>query len=534
MTTNRHSIMRQTLDIAFNGKESDAMALHRTLPDICARKLMPAIETVLNRYDTPNGFLTIEKLEIDAGNVSIEGLERELPRLVAEALEKAMQESQHADLRQSVAETTDNFRQKTKPESLTEALLFFLENGTLPWFFSPRPIANFESEIQEAWAKAIQTGSIIRSLKTDFVKTLRSPAARARLTSQFSPVFLESVLGLLSDEGNWTTHQLMERLRHATVSPAQIKRLETLLWEQAFVHVASEKVFTEALLIKEIKLRLTVSDVRDVELETLLTSLLPEESETVIAKSRLSGESKKEGQTEPHQAKEQPETQIPFRKDKRQENKEKTGETHRKTLEEQKSSSGKSDEPTELEKPVIKKVERLLSGEAHPDRQTGIYIDHAGLVLLHPFLPQFFRGLGVANDEILLRPNRALYLLHFLATGEHAAPEYDLVLPKVLCGLPIESVTEPEEALRAEEEEEISALLMAVIRHWDVLRNTSPEGLRETFLKRSGKLSQRGNGDWQLQVESKGYDILLDQLPWGISMIKLHWMPRMLWVEWLS
>jgi hypothetical protein len=65
-----------------------------------------------------------------------------------------------------------------------------------------------------------------------------------------------------------------------------------------------------------------------------------------------------------------------------------------------------------------------------------------------------------------------------------------------------------------------------------VLRNTSPDGLRGTFLIRSGKLCLRDGGDWSLQVESNSFDILLDQLPWGISMIKLPWMEKMLWVEW--
>jgi hypothetical protein len=86
-------------------------------------------------------------------------------------------------------------------------------------------------------------------------------------------------------------------------------------------------------------------------------------------------------------------------------------------------------------------------------------------------------------------------------------------------------------ALTAAEQEEAGALLDAVIRHWEVLRNSSPDALRGTFLLRPGKVSLRGE-DWLLQVESKTCDILLEQLPWGISMIKLPWMKKMLWVEW--
>jgi hypothetical protein len=154
------------------------------------------------------------------------------------------------------------------------------------------------------------------------------------------------------------------------------------------------------------------------------------------------------------------------------------------------------------------------------------------VVLLHPFLPAFLEALIVAADDKLLLPERALCLLHFLVTGQTTAPEYEMALFKVLCNLPMTAPVEADVSLTAHEQEEGQALLRAAICHWDVLRNTSPDGLRGTFLLRPGKLTQRHDGDWLLQVEPQSCDILLDQLPWGISMIKLPWMEKMLWVEW--
>jgi hypothetical protein len=52
-------------------------------------------------------------------------------------------------------------------------------------------------------------------------------------------------------------------------------------------------------------------------------------------------------------------------------------------------------------------------------------------------------------------------------------------------------------------------------------------------LLRPGKLIRKEDGDWLLQVESRTFDVLLEHLPWGISMIKLPWMKKMLWVEWI-
>ena len=162
----------------------------------------------------------------------------------------------------------------------------------------------------------------------------------------------------------------------------------------------------------------------------------------------------------------------------------------------------------------------------------GIYIDNAGLVLLHPFLPKLFDAMQVAQGDKLLQHERAVCLLHHLATGSVKAPEYLVMLPKVLCNIDLRTPVESEMALTSDEQQECLALLEAVIRHWGALGSCSPDALRGTFLLRPGKLTLRQDGEWLLQVESSGCDILLGDLPWSVSMIRLPWMGSMLWVEW--
>jgi hypothetical protein len=162
----------------------------------------------------------------------------------------------------------------------------------------------------------------------------------------------------------------------------------------------------------------------------------------------------------------------------------------------------------------------------------GIYIDNAGLILLHPFLPRFFETLGIANKSEIIQTEKALALLHYLTTGQTNTPEYELVLPKILCNIPLSTPIPSEIEITQNEKDEASALLDAVIKHWEALRDTSRDGLRGSFLIRPGKLSLKDDDDWLIQVESRTFDILLEQLPWGISMIKLPWMNKMLWVEW--
>ena len=139
------------------------------------------------------------------------------------------------------------------------------------------------------------------------------------------------------------------------------------------------------------------------------------------------------------------------------------------------------------------RVEHAKRGnDATVDLDEGVFVACAGLVLLHPFLPQLFGALGIAKDDRLVDPERALGLLHHLSTGQSFAPEYDLLLPKLLCSLPLDTPVDFRIALTAAEEEEADALLAAVIRHWDALGDTSVDGLRGSFLVRPGKLSRRG------------------------------------------
>ncbi|NEQ54070.1 MAG: hypothetical protein F6K11_28720 [Leptolyngbya sp. SIO3F4] len=174
----------------------------------------------------------------------------------------------------------------------------------------------------------------------------------------------------------------------------------------------------------------------------------------------------------------------------------------------------------------------FLSSE---EKTSGIYINQAGLVLLHPFLVPYLRGIGMVEgnafcDEIAQQT--AIYLLHYLTTGQTSAPEYELVLPKLLCGWPLNEAIDADISLADDALAEGENLLQTVIGYWDALKNTSPDGLREGFLQREGKLTRTGDQSWKLRVEQTAIDVLLTRLPWGVSMVKLPWMDELLTVEW--
>jgi len=197
-------------------------------------------------------------------------------------------------------------------------------------------------------------------------------------------------------------------------------------------------------------------------------------------------------------------------------------------------------------KAIRKLLEREIAakGVVKKDIQTGgppeeaIYIDNAGLVLLHPFLPALLKEVRLLDNgrwAAAHAPYSVLYILEFLVTGREGAldnmPEFNLSLNKILCGMDPSAVIPPPEKLSEEAAVECEKLLGEVITHWSILKNTGIGSLRESFLQRSGRLTRTTNG-WLLQVEQKGVDILLNSLPWGIGIVKLEWMQEVLYVEW--
>jgi hypothetical protein len=163
-----------------------------------------------------------------------------------------------------------------------------------------------------------------------------------------------------------------------------------------------------------------------------------------------------------------------------------------------------------------------------------LYIGNAGLVILWPFLGNFFARLGLLEGQRfkdIAAQQRAVGLLQYIATQDLSFPEYLLPLNKVLCGLELTEVFDFGPPLLDSEAEECSDLLRAVIAQAPILRNMSPAGFCGTFLLRQAVLSAR-DGAWLLRVERETFDIVLDRFPWSWEWVRLPWMAAPLRVEW--
>jgi hypothetical protein len=163
-----------------------------------------------------------------------------------------------------------------------------------------------------------------------------------------------------------------------------------------------------------------------------------------------------------------------------------------------------------------------------------LYIGNAGLVILWPFLGNFFARLGLLEGRGFkdsAAQQRAAGLLQYIATQDLSFPEYLLPLNKVLCGLELTEVFDFGAPLLDSEAEECADLLRAVIAQAPILRDMSPAGFCGTFLLRQAVLSAR-DGAWLLRVERETFDIVLDCFPWGWEWVRLPWMAAPLRVEW--
>ncbi|HYR09969.1 MAG TPA: contractile injection system tape measure protein [Longimicrobium sp.] len=179
--------------------------------------------------------------------------------------------------------------------------------------------------------------------------------------------------------------------------------------------------------------------------------------------------------------------------------------------------------------------EPARDGEAEGE-PFGVAVANAGLILLHPFIAMLMERTGVRQGDAIPEHAlpRAAALLHYLATGSEDVQEWELGLVKVLLGLaPDAPLLVAEGLLRPEDREECEGVLLSAITHWSVLKNSSPAVLRETFLRRGGLLHRGGEG-WLLRVEPAPFDVLLGQLPWGLSLVKLPWMPHPVYTEWTT
>lgn len=184
----------------------------------------------------------------------------------------------------------------------------------------------------------------------------------------------------------------------------------------------------------------------------------------------------------------------------------------------------------------IKSKEIIVKREPkiEQNKEEGILLSNAGLVLLFPYIKPFFEAIGLLNLEEFKNEKSqllAIKSLHYLATGKRKCTDNELFIEKLMIGWPLENFVNTKGILPKYIADEADELLNAVREHWVALAGSSIEALRQSFLQRSGLLYFEP-ASVLLKVENSGIDVLLGQIPWGFRHFKLPWMLLTIITEW--
>jgi len=477
---NQHIIQKQTIEIEFENID-DSFGVQDRVAQVFYENLQPRMEILLDEMFGKDQYASIDKLEIDCVVLNIENWEQEFTA-------QAMLKMKEGLVQVSSQKIDVNVKEET---NVAETFFFFLKNGYLPWNKRISTISELEQLIK------VEDEFIIR-LKNLILQKLY---VAKRLASQFSEEFISKLLTAYTQNRKQESESL-------SAITEKVNAMESVLFRQDR---------NQKQLINETFLTVFASEnykIRELEFFTFLLSKvenndnLKSETGEIIRKLRA-----------------QPEKQNLEKEEIL---------TESALIQRQEKTSEKPDEPIDLENQQHETRNKKPFSESTKPSDT-IYINNAGLVLLHPFLPALFSHLKLIEENAWIDEAsvyKAILATQFMVTGKDETEEFDLVLNKILCGIAVDEVVPTTTLPDEETKTECDVLLMELIKHWDVLKNTSIAGLREGFLQRRGKLSRVDDG-WLLQVEQKAIDVLLNHLPWGIGIIKLPWMNEMLVVEWI-
>ncbi|WP_299114011.1 contractile injection system tape measure protein [uncultured Winogradskyella sp.] len=180
------------------------------------------------------------------------------------------------------------------------------------------------------------------------------------------------------------------------------------------------------------------------------------------------------------------------------------------------------------------KIIPLTHVKKFEEPKNAIPITNAGLVLINTYFPLLFERLGLIEAGKFLSTASQLEAVHYLqyvATGISKTEEQYLILNKVLSGLSVETPVLDKIDIPNDKRKLIDGLVIAVTKHWSAIGNSSIEGFRGNWIIRTGLLLEREDA-WELTVEKRAYDILINKSPFSFSIIKFPWMDKPLHVVW--
>ena len=477
----QHLVKKQVIDITCS-KRTDAFRMQQLVSKHYWQQLVPLLDKIFDEVSDEEEVILVKQLEVDLGFITEEEMSEArwnddiISRIRNQLYEKIKGK-----------EKDKSTRHEAIRMSVCKQWLFYMQKGYLPWNVL---------HIDEGWYyQVLETFASDFTAIAELRKLIRQhPGVSRRIIEQHDEYFLIKLVEVLTAVSQRELAEMLEALAQLvfshTILPilVQAKKKDELkrkIWNWVIELAASAQDKPGPLqLIEEVLLLNTsqgdISRIMSVADPSSFTIISP-----VVTKLHKKPEL--------------------FSKDQLAVTKEKK----------------KGEDKTET------KTDTGIDEE-------GIFVSHAGVVLIHTFLTSVFKRLQLVRDSKFvdkMDQQKAIYILHYIASGKVIAEEHELVVPKVLCDWPVGMTVDKSVEITEDELNEADNMLQASIEQWPVLKNTSLAGLREAFLQRKGKLFTK-NDKLHLQVEASSIDVLLDQLPWNLSMIKLPWMKAIFRVNW--
>ncbi len=484
MNDSKHIIQKLFVQIdTSNVKEANNIKNNVDL--FLKNEILPEIEKLLVKYDSPKIVSRVENLKLQI-SISDWNKKAELKSRIITEFEKQLQLVLKSGNLGSTPRPLSN--KVTETENDENIFLFFLENGHLPWFGKEEQIARFERTVLDGKFRFSDSF-------TNKTKAVLSNSEEAvdRLNNQFSERFVVVFLTLINAGLNNKESAILTVLKNSkrSFNREWLRVLFTISLEQN-VEGSIDAVQIWFQFLKKAPSGFIKKDKKEIsEIFKLFLAAIPDK---ILSDSTFQG-----------------------------------------ILNQSLALvSMKQSMPESVEKIIIQKKKTEEKESFPEEKQSEIAVQNAGLVLLHPFYKSFFNELKItdANGKIKTgKHDLAVHLLHFLATKKENVFEANLVLEKFLCDISFKKTIQRKSLLSLKMKEEANNLLGQVIKFWPELKSTSPDGLRQMFLQRDGKLLQNER-NFKLIVERKAQDILLEKLNWNLSLIEIPWIKKLIYVEW--
>ncbi len=481
-TTTGHNIGKLYFDLGL-GSEKQALEIQERLSNYSKNEISDILEKSFNNVVPDDSIAVINRLEIDLGEIPFVNFNEEFLDLFKSSLNKKLSGIQFDTLQDK-----ENVRLYNKSQSDAEILKTFLLSGKVPWYQE-----GIKIDLQAIFEELIESKN-----PDNIIAFIRDNISNSDFMNRLVYQFPEGIV-----------NKLIETIYHIRIHP-YLKFIKQLF---AILKRAS---------IPAIRIAATIDLLRIILIEVIIESgekvaINFEENFLMKLAGKISVEFKDIlGQLQVAGPVADREVALKIRK------------LHKK------SGLILKKEPELSKKEISGKEENILLRKDDDDVSSISYISNAGLVLLHPFLPELFKKLNyIKGNKFTGEPAilKAIHLLQYIASGNQPHPEYLLVLNKILCGYPTEKPVPLKISLNRQEKAAATRMVNAAIKHWPVLKNTSAKAFRNNLLQRQGILKQEEKG-WKLLVERKSYDVLLDRIPWSYNIVKLAWMKNLIETEW--